>query len=111
MTSKLGKMLHSARVARGLSLRELAKKIGKSPSYLVALERTSPFPGSTDETLRAIAQALELDPDLLFSQLNRSPVELQPTSPIEVALHRVLKAMTPEQQKDLLDQLTRTSTE
>jgi|ERR1700688_1873616 len=105
--SQLGTAVRQARLARGLSLRQLAKFINKSPSYLVALERSPSFPGSADATLTAIAEALDLNADVLFSLANRSPEALKPVSATEFALHRLLKQLNDDEQQILLNDLLR----
>ncbi len=55
MPTKLGEFVRKARLDAGLSLRELSRRIGKSPTYLVTLERSDDSPGATEATLEAIA--------------------------------------------------------
>jgi transcriptional regulator with XRE-family HTH domain len=105
LPSELGKTIRAARLFKGLSLRELAKRIGKSPTYVVALEQARTFPGSADATLTAIARELGLSPDALFALLNRAPASLQPETVTELALHRLLKTLTDDEQHELLAEL------
>lgn len=89
-----------------MSLRELARRVEKAPSYIVALERSPKSPGAADETLEAFAEHLGLDVDTLFGLANRSPVDSQPESALDVALQRILKRLTTQQKRDLLDEIT-----
>ena len=60
----LGASLRSARQASGLSLRELARQLSVSPSFLSQLENGKSQPSVA--TLYSIAQVLDLSIDELF---------------------------------------------
>jgi transcriptional regulator with XRE-family HTH domain len=77
---QFGAWLKASRLDRGLTVTEVAKRAGVGLQTLAALEaggfrRTSPGPWLTpnpkDETLIAVARALELDPEELFRRVGR----------------------------------------
>ena len=58
---RFGAFVRHEREAREIGLREMAKKIKVSPTYLSKVERDE-FTPPTEEKVRAIAQILHLDP-------------------------------------------------
>ena len=105
MSSKIGKLIKDTRKAKGLGLRELARRIGKSPAYLVSLEREDQSPGTSDDTLQSLATELGLDPDALHVAVQRTPENLAPKSPTQVALYRLIGALPQNRQIELKEQL------
>lgn len=105
MSSKLGKLIKDTRKAKGFGLRELARRIGKSPAYLVSLEREDQSPGSSDDTLQSLATELGLNPDALHAAVQRAPEKLAPRSSTQVALYRLIGALPQNRQKELKEQL------
>lgn len=105
MSSKIGKLIKSARKEKGLGLRELARRIGKSPAYLVSLERAELSPGTSDETLQSLATELGLDPDSLHAAVHRTPENVAPKSSTQVALYRLIEALPQYRQIELKGQL------
>jgi len=89
----------------GVGLRELARRIEKSPAYLVALERADESPGITEETLVAIAVELSLNPDVLMTLASKVPAEVKPKTPLEVELYRRVRQLPVDRQEALLDAL------
>ena len=65
----LGDVVRDRRVERDLSLRDLAKIIGKAPSYLSDIENDRRTPA--EEVIRDIARALELDANDLMARAGR----------------------------------------
>jgi transcriptional regulator with XRE-family HTH domain len=61
----IGARLREARTMQGLGVRELARRIGVTPSMVSQLERGKVMPSVT--TLAAIARELELSLDELFA--------------------------------------------
>lgn len=59
---KFGAFICREREARQIGLREMAKKIGVSPTYLSKVERDE-FTPPTEDKVRAIARIIEFDPD------------------------------------------------
>jgi len=65
----LGEMIRDTRVAKGPSLRELARQLNITPSYLSDIENDRRVPA--EEVLLAIANLLGLDFDTLMSIAGR----------------------------------------
>lgn len=65
----LGDRVRAARVAAGWSLRDLAKRLGKTPSYLSDIENDRRVP--SEETLLGLSQLLGLDFDDLMAAAGR----------------------------------------
>ena len=105
MPSKLGKLIRDTRQAKSLGLREFARRIGKSPAYLVSLERAEELPGVSEDTLVAVAEALELERDVVLSLARKTPQELTPRSPTQMALYRLIKELPSNRQEELRKQL------
>jgi transcriptional regulator with XRE-family HTH domain len=59
---KFGAFIRREREAREIGLREMAKKIGVSPTYLSKVERDE-FPAPAEDKIAAIARILGLDLD------------------------------------------------
>ena len=105
MPSQVGVYIRNARQEVGIGLRELARRIDKSPAYLVALERGDPPPGFTEATLAAIASELDLNMDLLMTLASKMSISLRPRTPLEVELYRLVRRLPTERQRALLDAL------
>lgn len=86
----------------GYGLREFAKAIGKSPAFLTQLECEDEVPAVAEETLRTIAEKLNLDADLLIVLARRTPSDVVPESALEVALYRKVKEMSEKEQQAIL---------
>ncbi len=65
----LGDVVREARVKAQLSLRDLAKKVAKTPSYLSDIENDRRIP--SEEVLRDLARHLGLDFDDLMARAGR----------------------------------------
>jgi len=83
---KFGAFIRREREAREIGLREMAKMMGVSPSYLSKVERDE-FPPPTEDKVKAIAKIIECDADDLLARagrvssdisdiIKRQPVEL-----------------------------------
>lgn len=103
MPSELGRFIRARRTELGLGLRELARMIKKSAPFLAELELDNDPAPASEETLRRLAQVLKVDPDQLFALANRLPEALIPETPLEVALYRKVKDMSPSEQRRWLD--------
>jgi transcriptional regulator with XRE-family HTH domain len=92
-----GTVVRREREAREIGLREMAKRIGVSPTYLSKVEREE-FAPPTEEKVRAIAEILERDPDELLALAGRTPsdlAEIIKRNPVEVsALLRTTRGMS-----------------
>ena len=106
MASVLGRQIRRARLKAGIGLRELARRIEKSPAFLVALEQAEESPGVTEETLAAIAEELSLSSDVLMTLASKVPAEVKPKTPLEVELYRKVRQLPVERQQALLEALT-----
>lgn len=73
---KLGHRLKRVRIARDLSLRETANKVGVSPTYLSRVENCLDRP-PTEKTLRALADVLEDNLDELMQLAGRVPEDVE----------------------------------
>lgn len=105
MASKLGGLIRKTRLARSLGLRELARRIGKSPAYLVSLERAAELPGVSEDTLKNIASELGLELDVLLALSQKTPHLLIPRSPTQIALYRLIKELPEARQEEMRKQL------
>jgi len=65
----LGDRIRTARVAAGLGLRELARRLEKAPSYLSDIENDRRVP--SEEVLHALSRELGLDFDELMALAGR----------------------------------------
>lgn len=105
MSSKLGPEIRRARLKAGIGVRELARRIEKSPAYVVALERADDPPGVTEETLTAIAAELSLSADVLMTLASKVPADVKPKTALEVELYRKVRQLPVERQRALLETL------
>jgi HTH-type transcriptional regulator, competence development regulator len=72
---KFGAFVRRKREEKEIGLREMAKKIGVSPTYLSKIERDE-FTPPTEDKVRAIAQIIECDPDQLLAMAGRVPADI-----------------------------------
>ena len=105
MPSQVGSYIRDARQKAGIGLRELARRIDKSPAYLVALERADVPPGITETTLTAIGKEIGLDIDLLMTLMSKVPASVRPKTPLELELYRLIGRLPIERQRNLLESL------
>jgi transcriptional regulator with XRE-family HTH domain len=73
---KLGPLLRSTRLQRGVSLTLLAKRAGVSPSHLSRLE-TSEYLAVSEKFLRRLAQLLDLPADDVITSAGRIPKDVE----------------------------------
>ena len=104
MASKLGAQILAARTKKGMGLRELARAIGKSPSFLTRLEREEEFPAASPDTLKAIAQILGLEADAMLVAAGRTH-DVAPKTELEMALYRKVQSLPKKDQRALLEEL------
>ena len=105
MGSRLGNRISTARRAQGMSLRTLAKLVGKSPSFISVLENSDPAPKVSEETLVALARELDLEADELMGLAGRMPSDAFPESGLDVALYRRVHKLSKSRKHDLLKKL------
>jgi len=96
---KFGAFIRREREAREIGLREMAKKIGVSPTYLSKVERDE-FTPPTEQKVRAIAQIIDCDPDELLAMAGRVSSDIADIirrHPVELsALLRTANGLTAE---------------
>ena len=77
--ASVGAQLRERRMAAGLSLRQFARDLGVSPSFISQIENAKSQPSVA--TLYAICNTLDVSIDELFG--NTGPAEPQPAPPVE----------------------------
>ncbi len=110
MPSELGRLIRTARQQKDIGVRAFAKLIGKSPGFVTQLECADEVPSVAEDTLRAVAHQLGIDVDRLLVLAQRTPSDLVPESPLEVALYRKVKSLSVREQERVqkyLDQMAR----
>src|SRR5215469_13944936 len=94
---KFGAFVRRQREEREIGLREMAKIIGVSPTYLSKVERDE-FPPPAEDKVKTIAKIIECDADELLARANRVSsdiTEIIKRHPVELAsLLRTTKGMT-----------------
>src|SRR3984893_750900 len=103
---KFGEFVRREREAREIGLREMAKMIGGSPTYLSKIERDD-FPPADEDKVKAIAKIIECDADDLLARAGRVSSDISDIikrHPVELAaLLRTTKGLKAEE----IAQLTR----
>lgn len=105
--SELGRFIRRRRQELGISIREFAVRIKKSPTFVVLLETQATPPSTTDVLLRSLAVALEAQEDELYGLVRKVPKEALPSSGEEVALFRRVQRMSDKDKATLLASLKR----
>jgi transcriptional regulator with XRE-family HTH domain len=72
---KFGKTIRKLREARNMSIAELARRVGMSPTYLAPIERDV-FPPPAEDKVKRIAKALGQDSDELLALAGRVAADL-----------------------------------
>lgn len=94
---KFGAFIRREREAREIGLREMAKMIGVSPTYLSKVERDEFAPPAEDK-VKAIAKIIECDADDLLARAGRVSTDISDIikrQPVELsALLRTTKGLT-----------------
>jgi transcriptional regulator with XRE-family HTH domain len=94
-----GAFVRRRREEKEIGLREMAKMLGVSPTYLSKVERDE-FAPPIEDKVRAIAKIIECDPDRLLAMAGRVPSDLADIirrQPVEMsALLRTVKGMNAE---------------
>jgi HTH-type transcriptional regulator, competence development regulator len=73
--TSFGGLVRRERVAKEIGLREMAKKIGVSPTYLSKIERDE-FDPPAEDKVRKIAEIIGRDPDELLALAGRVASDL-----------------------------------
>jgi transcriptional regulator with XRE-family HTH domain len=96
---KFGEFVRRAREAKDIGLREMAKTVGVSPTYLSKVERDEFGPPAEDK-VKAIAKIIDCDVDELLARAGRVASDLSDIikrHPVELgALLRTTKGLTGE---------------
>ena len=96
---KFGALVRREREAKEIGLREMAKLIGVSPTYLSKVERDE-FPPPAEDKVRKIAGIIGRDPDELLALAGRVSSDISDIikrHPVELAaLLRTTKGLTAE---------------
>ncbi len=104
---KFGAFIRRKREAKEIGLREMAKKIGVSPTYLSKVERDE-FPPPTEDKVRKISVILDLDADELLARAGRVASDLTEIIrrlPRETASFlRSTSRLTPDEWRRLIEQ-------
>ncbi len=94
---KFGAFVRKQREAKAIGLREMAKMIGVSPTYLSKVERDE-FPPPAEDKVKAIARIIECDADDLLARAGRVSTDISDIikrRPVELAaLLRTTKGLT-----------------
>ena len=77
---KLGEFVRRERGAKDIGLREMAKMIGLSPTYLSKVERDE-VPPPAEDKVKAIAQIIKRDTDELLARAGRVSSDLSDIKP------------------------------
>jgi PTS system nitrogen regulatory IIA component len=88
----LGKTIRERRDALHLSLRDLARRVGVSAAYLCRIEKHEHEPPPSEETLFALAHALDIDATLLFHLARRLPPDVSAVLRDDVMWCSVIRA-------------------
>jgi HTH-type transcriptional regulator, competence development regulator len=73
--TRFGALVRRERVAKEIGLREMAKMIGVSPTYLSKIERGD-FDPPAEDKVRKIAEIIDRDPDELLALAGRVASDL-----------------------------------
>src|SRR5512132_3118846 len=96
---KFGAFIRREREGKEIGLREMAKMIGVSPTYLSKVKRDE-FPPPAEDRVKKIAEILDLDADELLALADRVSSDLSDIikqQPREIAaLLRTTKGLTAE---------------
>jgi transcriptional regulator with XRE-family HTH domain len=94
---KFGAFIRREREGKEIGLREMAKMIGVSPTYLSKVERDE-FPPPVEDKVKAIAKIIECDADDLLARagrVSRDISDIIKRHPVELtALLRTTKGWT-----------------
>ncbi len=78
MSRSFGSYLRRIRRSKGLTQRDLAKRVGVNYTYLSKVENDTPgFSSLSEDTLLRMAQALEVDPDEMIARSGKIPSDIR----------------------------------
>lgn len=102
MTS-FGETLRQTRVAKKLSLRALASRVGINFTYLSKIENGE-LDAPAEDKIRLLAQELSLDPDELFTLAQKMPGDLSALT-LRPLVPQILRTTKDFSQEDLEEML------
>ena len=105
MKNQLGTLIRGSRGDSGLGVRELARRIGRSPSYIVSLECSEGPSGISQETAERLATILRINSDDVLLAAGKCPDDLVPETSVQVAIYREILKLSHEEQHALLRHL------
>ena len=98
--NRFGAFIRARREAKEIGLREMAKMIGVSPTYVSKVERDE-FPPPAEDKVRLIAGVIGCDVDELLARAGKVATDLSDIikrNPVEVAaLLRTTKGLTADE--------------
>ncbi|MFM7390495.1 MAG: helix-turn-helix domain-containing protein [Vampirovibrionales bacterium] len=77
MYPRVGEVIREARLEKGITLRKFAKLVGISPTMLSRIELDEHAARVGEDTLKKIAQHLDVNSDYLLSLANKMDSDLQ----------------------------------
>jgi transcriptional regulator with XRE-family HTH domain len=92
-SQKFGAFIRRERKAKEIGLREMAKMIGVSPTYLSKVERDE-FPSPAEDKVTAIAQILGCEPFDLLARAGRVPSDVTEAIKRRPELGELVRATT-----------------
>jgi transcriptional regulator with XRE-family HTH domain len=103
-----GQVVREAREKKGISLRQFAGRIGKTPTFVSRFERDDDISPS-EETLQTMARVLEIDADDLIFRARKMPADVSRIVQKEpvgmMALLRSAQNLSAEELKDLTENI------
>ncbi len=109
-SNQFGKVLREKRMAKGISLRKFAERVGVSATYLSQVEQGNVLPPTADRVQR-MAEMLGENPDELIALAGRVPEDLPAIiheEPTEIPqLLREARGLSAEQLRELRGQIRR----
>ena len=101
MASALGERIRTSRLKRGMTLRELSRRVSKSPAFIVKLEKSTEIPAVSEDTLRRVAQELEIAADELIVLAGKFPSDAVPRDETDVRIYRMVRQLSHSKRKKL----------
>lgn len=89
---ELGDLVAKLRAQRGLSIAQLAARVGVNAVYLSQVERGTRLP--SDEMIRNLADFFKIDEDILFEMVSRVPLVVREELENQTMLQKALQEMT-----------------
>jgi transcriptional regulator with XRE-family HTH domain len=108
---RFGAFIRARREAKEIGLREMARMIGVSPTYVSKVERDE-YPPPAEDKIRLIAEVIDCDVDELLAKAGKVASDLSDIikrNPVEVAaLLRTASGLSPDELARLARQAQKT---